>query len=92
MCVVYVLFASSCRGITRESYDKSPENVYSRFDFAEARGAPVRVYRESRIKKITAFDFFLIAYIFIRAKRVSNTPYVPYKKKSCVCVYLLNCT
>ena len=59
MCVVYVLFASSCRGIARESYDQNPENVYSCFDFAKARGAPVRVYRDSRIKKITAFVLYL---------------------------------
>ena len=58
MSVVYVLFASSCRGIARESYDKSPVKVNSRFDFAKARGAPVRVYRDSRIIRITAFDFF----------------------------------
>ena len=44
MSVVYVLFASSCRRIARESYDMSPVKVNSRFDFAKARGAPVREY------------------------------------------------
>ena len=44
MGVVYVLFASSCRGIAQESYDKSPVKVDSRFNFAKARGTPVRVY------------------------------------------------
>ena len=63
--VLYVLFASSCRETARESYDKSPEKVYSRFDFAKARGAPVREYRDSRIKKNTVFDFKLFS-IYIR--------------------------
>ena len=65
MSVLYVLFVSSYRGIARESYDKSPEKVYSRFDFAKARGAPVREYRDSRIKKNTVFDFKLLS-IYIR--------------------------
>ena len=65
-----VLFVSSYREMTRESYDESPEKVYSRFDFTKARGAPVRVYIDSsRIKKITAFDlkniFIYIYYIYI---------------------------